>query len=67
VSNSGVSGGGGSTNQGTGASGNGQVSLGSVNQVPVVNNNNGGGGRQPRPLFKMPSLRLPNLSDFFGL
>ena len=68
---------GGSTgNQGAGTvatSGSGQVSLGNINQLPVVNNNinnNVAGapaGRQPRPLFKMPSLRLPNLSDFFGL
>jgi len=51
----------------------GQVSLGggTVNQIPGGSNGVVGAAapaaRQPRPLFKMPSLRLPNLSDFFGL
>ena len=40
---------------------------------PVVNLGQGGPGqtpsniRQPRPLFAFPSIRLPNLSDLFGL
>lgn len=76
------SGGGGTptTNQGSGpppplatTSTGGQVNLGTINQIPGVGGNINGAvgagpaGRQPRPLFKMPSLRLPNLSDFFGL
>ncbi len=59
---------------GTTANGGGQVSLGgggNINQIPGGSNGVVGAAapasRQPRPLFKMPSLRLPNLSDFFGL
>ncbi len=82
VSGGGGVGNAGSSNQGAGqlplaattANGGGQVSLGgggNINQIPGGSSGVVGAAapasRQPRPLFKMPSLRLPNLSDFFGL
>ena len=53
-------------NGGVGGGGGGPITVSGpvvVNQGPSVVPSN----RQPRPLFNFPSLRLPNLSDIFGL